>query len=67
MQALRVDAGLYSQQGYGDNLIGVASYEHRWRIDPRTEFRYGVQVSRKYYDGLEERSIGLILGLRQRI
>jgi len=67
VQALRVDAGLYSQQGYGDNLMGVASYEHRWRIDPRTEFRYGVQISRKFYDGLEERSIGLILGLRQRI
>lgn len=67
VQALRVDAGLYSQQGYADNWIGVASYEHRWRIDPRTEFRYGVQVSRKFYDGVEERSIGLILGLRQRI
>lgn len=67
VQALRVDAGLYSQQGYADNWIGVASYEHRWRIDPRTEFRYGVQVSRKFYDGLEERSIGLIVGLRQRI
>lgn len=67
VQALRVDAGLYSQQGYGDNLIGAASYEHRWRIDPSTELRYGVQVSRKFYDGLEERSIGLIVGLRQRI
>lgn len=67
VQALRVDAGLYSQQGYADDWIAIASYEHRWRIDPRTEFRYGVQVSRRVYDGLEERSIGLIVGLRQRI
>ncbi len=65
--ALKVDAGLYVQQGYANDWIGVASYEHRWRIDPRTEFRYGVVVSRKVYDGLEEKSIGLIVGLRQRI
>ena len=67
VQALRVDAGLYSQQGYGDDWIAIASYEHRWRVDPRTEFRYGVQIGRRVYDGLEERSIGLIVGLRQRI
>ena len=67
VQALRVDAGLYAQQGYANDWIGIASYEHRWRIDPRTEFRYGIQVSRKVYDGLEEKSIGLIVGLRQRL
>lgn len=67
VQALRVDAGLYAQQGYANDWIGIASYEHRWRIDPRTEFRYGVQVSRRVYDGQEEKSIGLIVGLRQRI
>jgi biofilm PGA synthesis protein PgaA len=67
VQALKVDAGLYAQQGYANDWIGIASYEHRWRIDPRTEFRYGIQVSRKVYDGLEEKSIGLIIGLRQRI
>jgi biofilm PGA synthesis protein PgaA len=67
VQALRVDAGLYAQQGYANDWIGIASYEHRWRIDPRTEFRYGIQVSRKVYDGVEEKSYGLILGLRQRI
>jgi biofilm PGA synthesis protein PgaA len=66
VQALRVDAGLYAQQGYANDWIGIASYEHRWRFDPRTEFRYGVQVSRRVYDGQEEKSIGLIVGLRQR-
>jgi hypothetical protein len=67
VQALQVDAGLYAQSGFANDWIGIASYEHRWRFDPRTEFRYGIQVSRKVYDGLEERSIGLIIGLRQRI
>lgn len=66
-QALRVDAGLYAQQGYANDWIGIASYEHRWRIDPRTEFRYGIQASRRVYDGIEEKSYGLIVGLRQRI
>ncbi len=65
--ALRVDAGLYVQQGYANDWIGMASYEHRWRIDPRTEFRYGIQASRRVYDGIEEKSYGLIVGLRQRI
>lgn len=65
-QALRVDAGYYAQRGYADNWIGVAAYEHRWRFDFRTEFHYGIQFSRKVYDGVEERTVGLILGLRQR-
>lgn len=66
-QALRVDAGLYAQQGYASDWIAMATYEHRWRIDPRTEFRYGIQASRRVYDGVEEKSYGLIVGLRQRI
>ena len=66
VQALRVDAGLYAQQGYANDWIGIASYEHRWRFDPRTEFRYGVQLSRRVYDGQDEKSVGLIVGLRQR-
>jgi biofilm PGA synthesis protein PgaA len=67
VQALRVDAGLYAQNGFATDWIGIASYEHRWRFDPRTEFRYGIQFSRKVYDGIEEKTWGLIIGLRQRI
>ncbi len=66
-QALRVEAGLYAEQGYADNWIGVASYEHRWRIDPRTEFHYGIEASRRVYDGQELRGLALIVGLRQRL
>jgi biofilm PGA synthesis protein PgaA len=66
-QALRVEAGLYAEQGYANDWIGTASYEHRWRFDPLTEFHYGVQVSRRVYDGSELREIALLVGLRQRI
>ena len=66
-QALTVRGGLYSEYGYAENWIGVASYEHRWRFDPNTEFRYGVQVSRRTYDGSEFKELAFIVGLRQRI
>ena len=34
VQALTVDAGLYSEYGFADNWIGTINYEHRWRFDP---------------------------------
>lgn len=66
VQAFSVEAGVYRQQDFGTDWIGVASYEHRWRRDPWTEFHYGVRVDRRVYDGAAERGIGLTLGLRQR-
>jgi biofilm PGA synthesis protein PgaA len=67
VQALKVVGGLYSERGYGESWLGVASYEHRWRVDPYTEFRYGVQVSRRTYDGSEWQELAFLIGLRQRI
>ena len=67
VQALMVDAGLYAEQGYANNWLGTLSYEHRWRFDPMTEFRYGVLLTRRVYDGSVENTLGIILGLRQRI
>lgn len=67
VQALKVSGGLYSERGYGENWLGVALYEHRWRVDPLTEFRYGVQVSRRTYDGAEWQELAFLIGLRQRI
>jgi hypothetical protein len=66
VQALDIDAGLYSQANYRDNWIGTIRYEHRWRFDPLTEFHYGVTLSRRVYDGLVENSVALTLGLTQR-
>ena len=66
VQALKVDGGLYSEKGFGDNWIATIDYEHRWRFDPLTEFRYGVQLSRRVYDGVAEKSVTLVAGLTQR-
>lgn len=66
-QALTVRGGLYSEYGYGESWIGVAAYEHRWRFEPNTEFRYGVQISRRTYDGSELRELAFTIGLKQRI
>ncbi len=66
-QALTLRGGLYSERGYGEDWIGIASYEHRWRFDPNTEFRYGVQLSRRTYDGSELRELAFTIGLKQRI
>jgi biofilm PGA synthesis protein PgaA len=67
VQALLVDGGLYSEYGFSDNWIGTLSYEHRWRFDPLTEFRYGVMLTRRVYDGSVENTLMFIVGLRQRI
>jgi biofilm PGA synthesis protein PgaA len=67
VQALHVDAGLYSEYGFSDNWIGTINYEHRWRFDPMTEFRYGVQLMRRVYDGSVENTLMFIAGLTQRI
>lgn len=67
VQALTVDAGLYSEYGFSDNWIGTVNYEHRWRFDPLTEFRYGIHLSRRVYDGAVENTLMFIVGLTQRI
>jgi|FEC22Drversion2_1045045.scaffolds.fasta_scaffold00662_22 biofilm PGA synthesis protein PgaA len=67
VHALSADAGLYAEQGYANNWIGTLTYEQRWRFDPLTEFRYGVQLMRRVYDGSVENTLGFIIGLRQRI
>lgn len=66
MQVVSLEGGWYHQSGFGDDCIGVARYEHRWRFDPWREFRYGVSVDRRVYDGKAERGIALTAGLRQR-
>ena len=67
VQALSVDWGLYAEQGYANNWIGTLTYEHRWRFDPLSEFRYGVMLMRRVYDGSVENTLGFTIGLRQRI
>jgi biofilm PGA synthesis protein PgaA len=65
VQALSADTGLYAQEGFGRNWIGVVRYEHRWRHDPWTEIVYGVSVDRRVYDGVAENGVALMVGVRQ--
>ena len=66
VQTLTVDAGPYFEEGFSDGWIGTVNYEHRWRFDPLTEFRYGAMYSRRVYDGDVEKTVTLTLGLTQR-
>jgi len=45
--------------GHGPNPFIMA-------LDPLTEFRYGVLLSRRVYDGSVEKSVTLVVGLTQR-
>jgi biofilm PGA synthesis protein PgaA len=66
VQALKVDGGLYSEAGFRDNWIATINYEHRWRFDSLTAFHYGVELSRRVYDGSVEKSVTLVLGVTRR-
>jgi biofilm PGA synthesis protein PgaA len=63
VQALSVDAGLYAQAHFSPGVIATVNYEHRWRFDPFMEFRYGVQLKRRIYDGSVENTATLALGM----
>ena len=65
VQTLSVNAGLYDQAHYPSNMIATVRYEHRWRFDPQMEFRYGLELSRRVYDGLVENTAELTFGLRR--
>ena len=66
VQAISLDAGVYAQKGFGSDWIGILGYEHRWRLGPRTEFHYGVQLSRRVFDAEPEEGFAAIFGLSQR-
>jgi hypothetical protein len=64
VQALLINAGLYAQAHFPVNVIATVSYEHRWRFDPYLDFRYGVQLTRRVYDGSVENTAALTVGMR---
>jgi biofilm PGA synthesis protein PgaA len=66
VQAFSLDAGAYAQEGFGTDWIGTFGYEHRWRFDPWTELRYGVELGRHVFDGDPEKSVAFTFGLSQR-
>jgi biofilm PGA synthesis protein PgaA len=66
VQAFTLEAGAYAQEGFGTDWIGDLGYEHRWRFDPWSEFRYGVVLGRHVFDGDPEQSVALTFGWSQR-
>ncbi len=66
VQAFLVNAGLYSEARYPSKLVATVSYEHRWRFDPLLEFVYGVELSRKVYDGSVENAAALVFRFGRR-
>jgi hypothetical protein len=54
------------EANFPTSVIATLRYEQRWRFDPLTEFNYGVELSRRVYDGSVENTAALTFGLRQR-
>jgi biofilm PGA synthesis protein PgaA len=66
VQALSVNAGAYAEAHFATDVIATVSYEHRWHFDPFGELHYGVQLTRRVYDGSVENTATLTTGLRWR-
>jgi tetratricopeptide (TPR) repeat protein len=65
-QVLLVNAGVYAEAHFPADVIATTRYEHRWRFDPWMEVDYGVELSRRVYDGSPETTVALVAGLRRR-
>jgi biofilm PGA synthesis protein PgaA len=66
VQALSVNAGAYAEAHFATDVIATVSYEHRWHFDPYVELHYGVQLTRRVYDGSVENTATLTTGFRWR-
>lgn len=58
--------GGYWQKGFPSGGIGGVRYEQAYRRDPFTEVRYGVEWSRRPYDGVQEQAWIFFVNLAQR-
>lgn len=56
-QIFTLGGGVYWQEGFGGNTIGLARYEHLWRFSPRWRLRYGAGIASRVYDGDREERI----------
>jgi biofilm PGA synthesis protein PgaA len=65
-QQLQWVVGSYWQDGYGSKTTGSLLYQHTWRWQPFTEWRYGAQFARNAYDGVGENTLLLFLNFNHR-
>jgi biofilm PGA synthesis protein PgaA len=66
VHALTVTVGATAQKGFDTKPIATASYEHRWRWDPRFELVYGVRGGSRVFDGDREQEYGGFFAFRGR-
>ena len=66
LQRVVLSVGPYWQDGFGTHAIASLSYEHAWITDPQSDWRLGISLSRRYYDGVAEDALMLYLRLNQR-
>lgn len=67
VQAITLNGGWYGQQDFRGGAIGTATYEQRWRFDPRTELVYGISYGKRLYDGAYARETGAFITLREKL
>jgi len=60
---LAVSAGTYSQQKYNRRLIWGVQYEHQWNWTQRFDLSYGLQRTRRNFDGNAEFATRMYLTL----
>jgi biofilm PGA synthesis protein PgaA len=66
VQAFSANMGVYEQAHFASRPIATLGYEHRWRFDPWMEVVYGVQLSRRVYDGSVENGAEFVVRLARR-
>lgn len=65
-QSLTVGAGPYWEAHFRPDWIGQISYRHAFEFHPGLEFRYGVDLARRIYDGQSVRDFGVVVSLDKR-
>ncbi|WP_223668862.1 poly-beta-1,6 N-acetyl-D-glucosamine export porin PgaA [Kangiella shandongensis] len=51
---LKVEYGIYDQEGFERGDIGSVSYFHQWQLNRRSYLNYSIGYNRRLYDGLTE-------------
>ena len=67
VQALTLEGGVYGERRFKGGPIGTVAYEHRWSFNPTTEFRYGVSLGERIYDGKGTRVFGANISIVQHL
>ena len=65
-QSLTIGAGPYWEAHFRPDWIGQISYRQAFEFHPGLEFRYGVDLARRVYDGQSVHDLGIVVSLDKR-